>query len=389
MIDITILEKLNAPTKQARLANLQALVKTADFPPAVPQYINNHIHTTYSFSPYSPTAAVYAARMEGLCTAGIIDHDSISGAREFLEAAALIGMPVTVGMECRASMDGTAMQGKRTNNPDQLGVSYMTIQSVPHDRIEEVNAFFAPYRAARGVRNRKMVARINALLSGIELDYDRDVLPLSEAREDGGVTERHLMYALAIAMVKKAGKGQPMVDYLSSIGLRLSEKQTAQMLDTAYPFYEYDLLGILKSAFVPKIYINATDECPNVRDVAALCARVDALLCYAYLGDVTASVTGDKKAQKFEDDYLDDVIACIKDCGIRAVTYMPTRNTPEQLARLRRLCEENGLFQVSGEDINSPRQSFVIRAMENPLFSNLIDATWKLIQHEKDGSPIC
>lgn len=203
MIDITILEKLNAPTKQARLANLQALVKTADFPPAVPQYINNHIHTTYSFSPYSPTAAVYAARMEGLCTAGIIDHDSISGAREFLEAAALIGMPVTVGMECRASMDGTAMQGKRTNNPDQLGVSYMTIQSVPHDRIEEVNAFFAPYRAARGVRNRKMVARINALLSGIELDYDRDVLPLSEAREDGGVTERHLMYALAIAMVKR------------------------------------------------------------------------------------------------------------------------------------------------------------------------------------------
>lgn len=389
MIDITILEKLNAPTKQARLANLQALVKTADFPPAVPQYINNHIHTTYSFSPYSPTAAVYAARMEGLCTAGIIDHDSISGAREFLEAAALIGMPVTVGMECRASMDGTAMQGKRTNNPDQLGVSYMTIQSVPHDRIEEVNAFFAPYRAARGVRNRKMVAKINALLSGIELDYDRDVLPLSEAREDGGVTERHLMYALAIAMVKKAGKGQPMVDYLSSIGLRLSEKQTAQLLDTAYPFYEYDLLGILKSAFVPKIYIDATDECPNVRDVVALCARVDALLCYAYLGDVTASVTGDKKAQKFEDDYLDDVIACIKDCGIRAVTYMPTRNTPEQLARLRRLCEENGLFQVSGEDINSPRQSFVIRAMENPLFSNLIDATWKLIQHEKDGSPIC
>ena len=157
----------------------------------------------------------------------------------------------------------------------------------------------------------------------------------------------------------------------------------------AHAAYEYDLLGILKSAFVPKIYIDATDECPNVRDVAALCARVDALLCYAYLGDVTASVTGDKKAQKFEDDYLDDVIACIKDCGIRAVTYMPTRNTPEQLARLRRLCEENGLFQVSGEDINSPRQSFVIRAMEKPLFSNLIDATWKLIQHEKDGSPIC
>lgn len=127
-------------------------------------------------------------------------------------------MPVTVGMECRVSMDGTAMQGKRTNNPDQVGVSYMTIQSVPHDKIETLNAWFAPYRAARGRRNRAMVEKINALLDGIALDYDRDVLPLSEAKEDGGVTERHLMYALAKKMVVKAGKGQPMVDYLASIG---------------------------------------------------------------------------------------------------------------------------------------------------------------------------
>ena len=389
MIDLAVLETLNAPTREERLENLKSVLRTAQFPPMVPQYINNHIHTTYSFSPYSPTAAVYAARAEGLCTAGIIDHDSIAGAREFLAAAKLVGMPVTVGMECRVSMNGTAIEGKRTNNPDQAGVSYMTIQSVPHEHIEELNAWFAPYRAARGRRNRKMVENINALLDGIRLDYDRDVLPLTQAADGGGVTERHLMYALAKKMVQKAGKGQPMVDYLASIGLTLSQKQQAQMLDVSYSFYEYDLLGILKAAFVPRIYVDATDECPNVRDVAALCEKMDALLCYAYLGDVTASVTGDKKAQKFEDDYLDDVIACIKGCGIRAVTYMPTRNTPEQLARLRALCEKNGLFQVSGEDINSPRQSFIIRAMENPLFSNLIDATWKLIEHESSGAAIC
>ena len=388
MIDIAVLNKLNAPTKAERLTNMAEVLQTTVFPEAVPQYINNQIHTTYSFSPYSPTAAVYAARMAGLCTAGIIDHDSISGAEEFLKAAKMIGIPVTIGMECRVSMDGTRLEGRRTNNPDQVGVSYMTIQSVPHDKIATLTEFFKPYQAARHERNRQMIARINEMV-GVSLDYDQDVLPLSEAQDNGGVTERHLMYALAKKMVEKAGKGQPMVDYLASIGLSLSEKQKNQMLDMAYPFYEYDLLGILKSAFVPKIYIDATDECPNVRDVAKLCKDIDALLCYAYLGDVTASVTGDKKAQKFEDEYLDDVIACIKTCGIRAVTYMPTRNTPEQLARLRRLCDENGLFQVSGEDINSPRQSFVIKAMENPMFSNLIDATWKLIGHEKTGSAIC
>ena len=382
MIDIAILNKLNAPTREARLANLKEVLKDTVFPPMVPQYINNHIHTTYSFSPYSPTAAVYAARMEGLCTAGIIDHDSISGAQEFIEAAKLVDIPVTIGMEARVSMDGTRLEGRRTNNPDQVGVSYMTIQSVPHDKIDTLTAFFKPYQAARHARNRKMVARINELLPTIALDYEADVLPLSLAHENGGVTERHLMYALAIKLVKQVGKGEAMIKKLEALGLTLSEKQQKQLLDEKYPFYEYDLLGILKSAFVPKIYIDATDECPKLSDMVKLCSDVDAYLCYAYLGDVGDSVTGDKKAQKFEDDYLDDVFECLKEEGVKAVTYMPTRNTPQQLTRLRKLCDDYGMFQISGEDINSPRQSFVIKAMENPLFQNLIDATWKLIEHE-------
>ena len=87
MIDINLLEKLNAPTAQQRLDNLKAILADIDFPPTVPQYINNHIHTTYSFSPYSPTAAVWFARAAGLCTCGLMDHDSIAGAEEFLAAA--------------------------------------------------------------------------------------------------------------------------------------------------------------------------------------------------------------------------------------------------------------------------------------------------------------
>ena len=383
MIDITILNKLNAPTKEERLANLKEVLKTTAFPPMVPQYINNHIHTTYSFSPYSPTAAVYAARMEGLCTAGIIDHDSISGAEEFLEAAKLVDIPVTIGMEARVSMDGTRLEGRRTNNPDQVGVSYMTIQSVPHDKICVLTEFFKPYQAARHARNRKMLTKINAI-AGVSLDYDRDVLPLSMAAENGGVTERHLMYALAIELVKQVGKGQSMIDKLTAMGMSLSEKQKTLLLNTDYPFYEYDVLGMLKGTFVPQIFIDATDECPKLSDMVKLCKEVDAYLCYAYLGDVGDSVTGDKKAQKFEDDYLEDVFECLKEEGVTAVTYMPTRNTPAQLQRLRSLCDQYGMFQISGEDINSPRQSFVIKAMENPMFQNLIDATWKLIEHEKN-----
>ena len=384
MIDMKVLEQLNAPTKEERLANLKRIAAQTQFPPAVPQYVNNHIHTTYSFSPYSPTAAVYAARMEGLCTAGIIDHDSIAGAKEFLEAAAIIDMPVTVGMECRVSMAGTTMAEKRTNNPDQVGVSYMTIQSVPHDKIDQLQAFFVPYREARNRRNKAMTQKI-CEAAGVDLDFERDVLPLSMYSEGGSVTERHLMYALAFKLVQQVGKGEAMIRKLSDMGITLSEKQKVQMMDEAYPFYEYDLLGILKSVFVPQIYIDADEECPRLDDIVKLCAEIDAYLCYAYLGDVGDSVTGDKKAQKFEDDYLDEVFECLKDAGIKCVTYMPTRNTQAQLERLRGLCDQYGMFQISGEDINTPRQSFIIKAMENPMFANLIDATWKLIEHEKEA----
>ncbi|MCI8526068.1 MAG: PHP domain-containing protein [Oscillospiraceae bacterium] len=388
MIDQTILARLNAPTKEARLANLREVLKTTVFPPMADRYINNHIHTTYSFSPYSPTAAVYAARMEGLCTAGIVDHDSIAGAEEFIEAGKLVGIPTTVGMECRVRMDGTSMEGRRTNNPDQVGVSYMTLQGVPHDKIRTLNDWFAPYRAARNVRNARMIEKINAMLPGMDLELERDVLPLSQFADGGGVTERHLMYALAQKLVAAHGKGPALADCLRGMGLDLSAKQEAQLLDTAYPFYEYDLLGILKAAFIPRVFVDAHDECPTLPQIAALARDVGAVLCYAYLGDVGESVTGDKKAQKFEDDCLDEVFACLKENGVPAVTYMPTRNTPAQLARVRRLCDENGIFQVSGEDINSPRQSFIIRAMEDPQFQNLIDATWKLIAWETGKEPM-
>ena len=94
-------------------------------------------------------------------------------------------------------------------------------------------------------------------------------------------------------------------------------------------------------------------------------------------------MTGDKRAQKFEDGYLDELVPLLKELGYRAITYMPSRNTPAQLSRLRALCERYELLQISGEDINSSRQSFVCTAMQSPEFSNRADAAWALIAHER------
>ncbi|MBQ3004582.1 MAG: PHP domain-containing protein [Clostridia bacterium] len=380
------LEKLNALTVEERLDNLKALIENeVEKPEVLPQFANNHIHTFYSFSPYSPTAAVYYARESGLQTAGIMDHDSIAGAFEFIEAGKIAGVATTVGLECRVSTKGTALENKRINNPDQIGVAYMALHGVPHTEIKMLQEYFEPLRQRRNERNKKMIKNINELFSdsGIVLDFEADVLPVSKYSCGGSVTERHLLYALALKIIAAAGK-ENVSDFLEAkAGLTLSEKQKALMNDKENPYYDYDLLGILKSALVEKIYVPATDECIHISELSALAKKTGALLCYAYLGDVGDSVTGDKKTQKFEDDYLETLFEVLKENDIDAVTYIPSRNTPEQLTRLQELCRVNNMKEISGEDINSPRQKFICPELEKPQFSHLIDATWKLIEREK------
>ena len=376
-----LLELLNA---ENGLENLKTLLKTEPLPP-VGRDVNNHIHTTYSFSPYSPTAAVWFARAAGLCTCGLMDHDSIAGSEEFLAAAKEVGMGATIGLECRVSFKNTPFGDRRLNNPDQDGVVYMALHGVPHNRAAEVNAFFAPYRAARYERNRKMVAAVNQLMGqyGVTIDFEKDVLPLSNYAKGGSVTERHISSALAYRMLEVIGKGETLVKFIrETMQLPLSDKIAGFLCDEKNPHMMYDLLGWIKSTLIAKFYIDATDECPDVREVLALSEKVGAISAYAYLGDVGDSVTGDKRAQKFEDDFLDELVPFLAGLGYRAITYIPSRNTPAQLKRIRALCDKYGLFQISGEDINSPRQSFVCEAQRAPEFANLYEATWALIAHE-------
>ena len=366
------------------LENLEKLLATEALPP-VARDVNNHIHTTYSFSPYSPTAAVYFARAAGLCTCGLMDHDSIAGANEFLAAAKVARMGATIGMECRASFANTPFADRKLNNPDQKGVVYMALHGVPHDRAAELNAFYAPYREKRNVRNRKMVDAINGMMGkyGVTIDFERDVLPLSNFAKGGSVTERHLSSALAYRMIDVIGKGEKLVKFIKDeLRLPISGKIEGYLLDEANPHMMYDLLGWIKSQLISRFYIDATDECPDVRELLALSERMGAISAYAYLGDVGNSVTGDKKAQKFEDDFLDELVEYVAGLGYRAITYMPSRNTKAQLRRVRALCEKYHLFQISGEDINQPRQSFVCQAQRDPEYANLYEATWALIAHE-------
>jgi len=383
-----LISELNAPSGAERLDALRALRLHADRGgfeiPAPDGNVNNHIHTTFSFSPYSPAKAVFTACMSKLSAVGIIDHDSVGGISEFREAGRIMGIPTTAGFEFRAGFERTPLEGRRLNNPDQAGVAYMAVHGLADSKTAQAEALLIPVREARGARNLAMCERLSETI-GVELDYEKDVVPLSEKKYGGAVTERHILCALSRKLIGRCGRGEGLRDWLAARP-EIGPEKAAALKDPDETLFLYDLIGLLKAGFVESFYLPAgTEECPNVREFIRFADDTDSILAYAYLGDIKDSVTGDKKAQVFEDGYLEELFEVINDLGICAVTYMPARNTRAQAERVRSLCERYGMLQISGEDINSPRQPFISEASKDPYFDNLKESTWLLIEHEKEG----
>ena len=261
----------------------------------------------------------------------------------------------------------------------------MAAHGVPAQNVDAFNAYLAGFRAKRELRDKKMVELINEKFAkfGISIDFQKDVYERSMAAEGGSITERHLMSALAGKLEDRFGRTEALIEFLEKdLSLSVGAKQKGYLTDSENPNFIYDLLGVLK-ADTKFFYIDADEEMPDVVDFVNTAVKYGAIPAYAYLGDVGDSVTGDKRAQKFEDDFLDELIEEVKSVGIKAIAYMPTRNTEAQLDRLRELCKKHGFFEISGEDINSPRQKFECKALANPRYANLIDSTWALIGHER------
>nr|MBO4518269.1 PHP domain-containing protein [Clostridia bacterium] len=200
------LDSLNAATKEERLNALDAIIRTEKEKPAFRENdANNHIHTIYSFSPYSPTKAAYMAYSAGLTSAGIMDHDSLSGAEEFKAAAKMLNLGATCGVEVRAKFKKGF--GK-INHPDQADCIYMAAHGIPAQSIKPLNDYLAFYREKRYERDAKMCELITEKYGkfGITLDFKKDVYPLSQAKEGGSITERHLLFALSKKLADRFGR---------------------------------------------------------------------------------------------------------------------------------------------------------------------------------------
>ncbi len=360
---------------------------------------NNHIHTIYSFSPYTPSMACMRGREAGLQVVGSVDHDSIAAAGEMRDAGAILGMGVVTGFECRVMLHSAAeveqrrapFADRKLNNPDSVGVVYMTVQGIPASARGDVENFLRPIREARLERTRRMTAGANEILANLgarTMNFEDDVVGISQFAAGGTITERHLLYAMSEALISCFGRGEALVDGLQGMGIEIPGALRDLLADPANRFLAHDLLGLLKAEFLDQFYIQPTrldegGELPDARTVVDFALGIGAIPCYAYLGDVSASPTGDKKAEAFEDSYLDELVAYLAEIGFPAITFMPPRNTAAQLARISALAAKHHMIEVSGVDINQPRQVFSCPELAEPRFARLNDSTWALVAHEE------
>ena len=148
--------------------------------------VNLHAHTFFSFNAYgySPSKYAWLARKAGLAVAGIVDFDVLDALEEFLEAGRLLGLKTCVSLESRVFVPEFAT--RVINSPGEPGIAYH--MGVGFTRAVQ-HPFLAAMRTAAERRTREMVTRVNAYMRPVELDYEKDVVPLTPK---GNATERHL-----------------------------------------------------------------------------------------------------------------------------------------------------------------------------------------------------
>jgi uncharacterized protein (TIRG00374 family) len=386
-----LVPRLNSQSSAERLANLTVLKQIEEddkfFIPKLNEYdAKLFLKTEFSSMPYKPAYLAYRLHESGCQIAGIADNDTLSGAKEFSEACKILDMRCLIGVEVKTYISRNKKRNIRINNINQKDIVNLCMTCIQSQHIDKINNWLKKYRERRDERNKKMLELINKKYKyyGIALDYESDVISLSQHGQDGTVTEWHLVYALAQKLIERFGRGQILLRFLTSeLMIPLTEKMRQNLLDvTDNKIYIYDLANILRSE-IKNFYIDAEEECCSILEFIKIAKDTGAVVVYPYVGDIIQYVMGEYRVEKFEDSYLEELISELKELGVHAVSYEPSRLTDEQVKRISEICEKYAMLQLSGETIYSVRQKFSSDILSDAKYAVLVNNAWALAGNVK------
>ncbi len=342
--------RLAASDPSERLRALAELAARAPAPARRTGWVNLHYHTFYSYNPnrWTPSQIAWLACRRGLEVAGIVDFDVLDGVDEALEAGRILGLRTTAGMESRVFLP--EFSTREINSPGEPGIAYhMGIGFTSSTVAPELRPFLARLRGISERRNRELVARVNAYLSPVELDYDRDVLPLTPA---GNATERHICLAFARkARATFAGD--------ATLTAFWSEKLRCDAADLDLPegvALQNRLRAVTMKAGGVGYVRPDGDSFPPLGEMNRFVLAAGAIPLVTWLDGTSA---GEAAVGELLDLHLA--------AGAAGVNIIPDRNyragvRDAKYANLVRIVEaalQRDLFLVAGTEMNSPGNKFV------------------------------
>ena len=346
--DTAALDSFDAAIRQGALERLYEAGK--DSFPESGSHMNCHAHTFYSYNAYgySPSRFAWLAKQRGLAGAGIVDFDVLDALDEFLAAAKLLSLKGCVSVESRVFVPEFA--DRVINSPGEPGIAYhMGLGFVTTDLPGEAGAFLADMRASANDRTRGLVDRVNAFTSPVELDFEKDVAPLTP---NGNATERHLCFAYAKKAMEVFPEPKALEEFwCERLGVEASE---LDLPDGG------TLQGVIRAKTMKRGgvgYVQPGPESfPTMSDMNRFVLQSNAIPALTWL-DGTSD--GEK--------CIGELIEISMASGVAAVNIIPDRNftagvKDEKLANLYDIVERAEALHLPvlvGTEMNSPGNKFV------------------------------
>ena len=267
-----------------------------------------HAHTFFSFNAYghSPTSLAWLALKNGYTAIGSVDFDVLDAVDEFLGACALAGVRGSSALETRVCIP--EFSTREISSPGEPGVAYhMGIgftSGAAHGRAREI---LNDMRRRAAARNRDLVARVNAYLAPVTIDYDNDVLPLTPA---GNATERHILVAYTNAVLQS---GIDPLDFWSQ-KLGASREDLRPLIKDLPKLHNLIRARLMKRGGVGYVQ-PGPDTFPGIDEFHEFVRGCDALPCATWL-DGTSS--GEKA--------IDELLNLLVSKGVVALNIIPDRN---------------------------------------------------------------
>jgi hypothetical protein len=312
------------------------------------KFTNMHFHTIYSFNAegYSPREFASLAKQADLAAAGIVDFDVLDGLNEFYDAASKLSLKASGGIETRVFVPEFA--DKVINSPGEPGIAYHMGTGIPSGSLSpEQKKFEDKLRNTAKNRNLELVNRVNKYLSPVELDYEKEVLPLTPK---GNATERHICFAYAEkAETIFADRDKLMGFWKEKIGFEKLSDHTALINNIRAKTMKRGGVGYVQPD---------AKSFPTMAEMNEFVLSIGGIPTLAWLD-------GTSEGEK----HIEELLRIAMSTGVEVVNIIPDRNYVlgegknndkcRKLYEFVEICQNLDLPIIAGTEMKRPGQKFV------------------------------